>query len=74
MSTYDAYVEIYRAIDYKEKECKSKPGYLFYVPENPDEYGVRLCSMSILRMDCPFKEYPTFCWELLGVDLPFIGP
>ncbi len=72
--TADAWSEIYTAIDYKEKECGQKPGYLLIVPENPPTYGTQLCSISIIRQECPFHDYPLFCLEMLEVDLPLIGP
>jgi hypothetical protein len=71
MKTSDAWVEIYTAIREKEKECGNKPGYFLYVPDDPEEYPVRLCSMSILRASCPFNDYPSFCLKLY---FPEVGP
>ncbi|MDH5655291.1 MAG: hypothetical protein OEZ34_05255 [Spirochaetia bacterium] len=74
MDTTDAWIEVYVAIHEKAKECGNHPQYILPVFEDPKEYGVRLCSLSILRQDCPFNDYPLFCLEMLEVDLPYIGP
>jgi hypothetical protein len=70
----DATSEIYAAIDAKARQCGSRPGYLLYIPDNPPEYGTRLCSLSIIRQNCPFNDYPLFCLEMYRVKLPGIGP
>lgn len=72
--TEDAYSEIYAAIQFKSRQCGSMPAYLLPVPQNPPSYGTRLCSLSILRAECPFNDYPVFCVEMMGIDLPGIGP
>jgi len=74
MDTDQAWFEIYTAIDYKANECKSRPSYPMIVFNDPDTYSVRLCSLSIIHAECPFENYPIFCIEMLGVDLPLIGP
>jgi len=74
MNTYDAWAEIYTAIDRKAAECGNHPPYFLPVFNDPQEYGVRLCSLSIIRQACPFNDYPLFCVEMLGYDLPLIGP
>jgi hypothetical protein len=71
-NTAGAYSEIYASINYKEKLCGHKPETPLIIPENPSEYGVRLCSLMIIREACPFHEYPVFCWELY-IDIPGIG-
>lgn len=73
------YSEIGAAIDYKEKECGQKPEYPLIIPGRPSQYGTRLCSMSIIRQECPFHDYPLFCLEMYTeecdpCDLPMIGP
>lgn len=72
--TDDAYSEIYSAIQFKARQCGTMPGYLLPIPKTPPSYGTRLCSLSILRQDCPFSDYPIFCVEMMGIDLPGIGP
>jgi len=74
MDTADAWSEVLAAIDYKARECGNRPGYILLVPDNPVEYGTHLCSLTILRMKCPFRDYPLFCFEMYNVDVPFIGP
>jgi hypothetical protein len=71
-NTIGAYSEIYASIDYKERLCGHKPEAPLIIPDNPSEYGVRLCSLMIIREECPFHEYPVFCWELY-TDIPGIG-
>ncbi len=71
-NTADSWNEIYASIDYKEKRCGHKPDQPLIIPKNPSAYAVRLCSLMIIREDCPFHEYPVFCWELY-TDLPGIG-
>lgn len=74
VATDDAYSEIYAAIQFKARQCGNMPSYFLPIPKNPPEYGTRLCSLSILRQDCPFRDYPVFCVEMMGIDLPGIGP
>lgn len=73
-ATTDAYSEIYTAIEAREKECGHRPDYYLLIPDNPSEYGVRLCSLMIIREECPFHDYPVYCLEMTGVDIPGIGP
>ncbi len=74
VNTDDAYSEVYAAIQFKARQCGNQPGYILLLPDNPPTYGTRLCSLSIIRQDCPFTNYPVFCLEMYGVDLPGIGP
>jgi hypothetical protein len=74
MNEADAYSEIYTAIEQKSTECGGRPGYYLILPTDPLEYGTRLCSLSILRIKCPFNDYPIFCLEMYDIDLPGIGP
>ena len=74
MTRGDATSEIYAAIDAKARECKNRPSFLLLIPDHPDTYGTRLCSLSIIRQSCPFDSYPLFCLEMYKVDLPGIGP
>ncbi|HMU84190.1 MAG TPA: hypothetical protein PKE49_03795 [Leptospiraceae bacterium] len=74
VDTADAYSEIYASIQFKARQCGNQPAYPLLVPENPPSYGTRLCSLSIIRQDCPFTNYPLFCVEMFGIDLPGIGP
>lgn len=71
--TGDAWSEIYAAIEFKDKECEGRPDHFLLVPDNPKPYSVRLCSLSIIRLDCPFNEYPLFCLTIYGIELPGIG-
>lgn len=71
----DATSEIYAAIQFKARQCGNSPGYPFIPPPNPTAYGTRLCSLSIIRAECPFRDYPIFCIEVYeGADVPGIGP
>jgi hypothetical protein len=70
----DAQSEIYAAIAYKEKSCGQRPEFLLIVPPQPSQYGTELCSISIVRLECPFTYYPTYCLELYNIDIPGIGP
>lgn len=70
----DATSEIYAAIQFKARQCGNSPGYPLLPPPHPTAYGTRLCSLSIIRADCPFRDYPTFCVEMYGIDIPGIGP
>lgn len=74
VETADAYSEVYAAIQFKARQCGNMPAYFLPIPKDPPSYGTRLCSLSILRQDCPFRDYPLFCVEMLGLDLPGIGP
>jgi len=84
MDIREAYSEIASAIDFKAKECGHRPSYPLVLPDRPSKYGIRLCSISIVRQECPFTAYPVFCLEVYTVvcpkelknvcDLPFIGP
>jgi hypothetical protein len=69
----DAFSELYAAIDYKSRECGQQPPVMLIPPKKVKEYGLRLCSISIIRQPCPFNEYPLFCTEMF-LDLPGIGP
>lgn len=69
----DAFSELYAAIDYKSRECGQQPAELLLPPQKVNEYGLRLCSLSIIRQPCPFNEYPLFCAEMF-LDLPGIDP
>lgn len=73
ISNQDAYSQLYSAIDYKAEVCGQKPGYFLILPGEPTQYEVDLCSITIVRSECPFNDYPLFCLELYG-DLPLIGP
>jgi len=74
VNTGDAISEIYAAIQFKTRQCGNSPGYLLLVPDHPPSYGTRLCSLSIIRLECPFRDYPVFCVEMFGFKLPGIGP
>lgn len=74
-----AYSEIGAAIDFKARECGHQPAYPLILPGKPSNYGTRLCSLTILRQACPFRDYPLFCLEMYTLeceacDLPLIGP
>ncbi|MBW7858256.1 MAG: hypothetical protein H3C43_08190 [Leptonema sp. (in: Bacteria)] len=69
----DSMSEIYAATAYKAQECGNQPSLPFIAPKNAKEYGLRLCSLSILRQECPFQDYPIFCLEMF-IDLPGVGP
>ncbi|MCS7205703.1 MAG: hypothetical protein NZ853_08395 [Leptospiraceae bacterium] len=60
----DAYIEIQKAVEYKQKECGNRPPNDFIPPPNIDEDSLRLCSLYILRLPCPFDEYPIYCYDL----------
>lgn len=70
----DAQSEIYAAIAYKEGSCGQRPDFILIVPPQPSQYGTELCSISIIRMECPFDHYPMYCLELYNIDIPGIGP
>ncbi|MCB1325132.1 MAG: hypothetical protein H7A21_09755 [Spirochaetales bacterium] len=75
----DAYSEIGAAISFKANECGHQPGYPLLIPANPPEYGIRLCSLLIIRQDCPFRDYPLACIELYAdicdfCDVPGLDP
>lgn len=79
MDLAEAYSEIGAAIDFKRRECGHMPAYPLVIPGRPSEYGVRLCSLTILRQSCPFRDYPIFCLEIYTEEcdqcnLPLIGP
>lgn len=73
-ATDEAWSEIYAAIDFKKEECGNEPEQKMLVPPNPPTYGTQLCSISIIRMECPFDHYPILCLEMYGVDIPAFGP
>ncbi len=60
----DAYSEIYQAIEYKYKECGNKPIGDFFPPAKTDRNSLKLCTLSILRLPCPFNEYPILCYDM----------
>lgn len=64
INAIDAYSEIYQATEYKFKECGNKPETPFIPPDRVEREALRLCTISILRMECPFTEYPIFCDDL----------
>lgn len=68
----DAMSELYAAISYKAQQCGHQPPLPFIAPKHTTEYGLRLCSLSILRDECPFHEYPVFCLEMF-IELPGVG-
>ena len=70
----DAQSEIYAAIAYKEGSCGQRPDFLLIVPARPSQYATELCSISIIRLECPFDRYPMYCLELYNIDVPGIGP
>ena len=74
METTEAYSQIYAAIDYKRKACGNWPGYWLVPLDNPPQYGVSLCTLTIIRQECPFRDYPLFCLEMYEIDVPLIGP
>jgi hypothetical protein len=60
----DAYSELSKAIEYKYKECGNKPDQPLIPPTKIDRNSLKICTLSILRMDCPFNEYPIFCYDM----------
>ncbi len=60
----DAYITLQEAIDYKYKECGTKPEQILIPPSSSDPNSLRLCSIAIIRSECPFNEYPVFCYDL----------
>lgn len=64
VNAIDAYSEINKAIEYKYKECGNKPQNIFIPPDRVERDALRLCTISILRSECPFNEYPIFCSDL----------
>lgn len=74
LSGADAWHEVYRAIEYKAEKCGNRPDYMLIPPANPPEYGTRLCSLTIINLECPFDDYPLFCLEMYNIDVPGIGP
>lgn len=67
----DAYNQIYYAVEYKAEVCGNRPGYLLILPGDVSSYATDLCSLSIVRMDCPFNDYPTECLGIyLGLETP----
>lgn len=74
VDTSEAYSQIFAAIDYKREACGDWPGFYLVPLDNPQQYGTDLCSLSIIREECPFDDYPVFCMEMYDIDLPLIGP
>lgn len=64
ISQIEAYSEIYRAVEYKYKECGTRPENEFIPPPKVDLDSLRLCTLYILRLPCPFEEYPVYCYDL----------
>lgn len=60
----DALSELQASIDYKAKECGSRPANPLIPPKETDEHALHLCSITIVREKCPFNEYPLFCAEM----------
>lgn len=73
MHRSDGYSELISAIDYRANQCGNRPQLPLILPEKPSKYSVHLCAVSIIRMSCPFNDYPPFCLEIF-IDLPGIGP
>lgn len=79
LGLFEAYSEIGAAIDFKARDCGNQPSYPLLIPGTPTEYGVRLCSLLILREPCPFTDYPAGCLEMYTnsceiCDLPGLDP
>lgn len=64
VSLIDAYSELNQAIEYKSKECGNKPENILIPPNNVKRESLKICTLSILRMECPFLEYPIFCYDM----------
>ncbi|MFN3604159.1 MAG: hypothetical protein ACK4UJ_05585 [Leptonema sp. (in: bacteria)] len=60
----DAYSELNKAIEYKYKECGNKPEEILLPPKSLSRDSLKICTLSILRVSCPFTEYPIFCYEM----------
>lgn len=60
----DAYSELYNAIEYKYKECGNKPETNLIPPNQVSRDALKLCTLLILRRECPFDEYPISCYDM----------
>ncbi len=60
----DAYTELYNAIEYKYKECGNKPETTIILPNQVSRNALKLCTLQILRLECPFYEYPISCYDI----------
>ncbi|MFN3604510.1 MAG: hypothetical protein ACK4UJ_07350 [Leptonema sp. (in: bacteria)] len=64
ISSQDAYSHFYIAILYKASQCNQKPEFLMILPKEISKKIYEACIFSIIRMDCPFNEYPLICYKI----------
>ena len=68
ISKENAQSQIYAAADFKAKKCGTpipQPPLLVFTDQL--QRNLDLCTLSIIRMDCPFDGYPVIC---LGLYTP----
>lgn len=60
----DKYFELWSAILYKSSQCQTQPNYFLILPKKFSKRWYNACVFSIIRMDCPFSEYPIVCYKI----------
>jgi len=71
----EAFVDLFVAVEAKRARCGAAPReLLFPFQDETPKFAVDACVFSILREPCPFTTYPAVCYEIYGIDIPFIGP
>ncbi len=60
----EAYTNLLIAILYKASVCNQQPSYVLILPKKLPRRWYEACIFSIIRMDCPFEEYPIICYKI----------
>lgn len=60
----EAYTSLVIAILYKSSICNHQPSYFLILPKEMPRRWYEACIFSIIRMNCPFYEYPAACIKI----------
>ncbi|WCL47691.1 hypothetical protein [Leptospira sp. GIMC2001] len=72
----EANSQIYSAISYKARECGNPipSQYLFVVSEKVPQRNIDLCTIAILRTECPLNSFPIACVMIYLEEVREIPP
>ncbi len=63
------YLNFLAAYFYKSSQCNSQPPFFLVLPERLDRIKYEQCLFWIIRMDCPFSDYPLLCYQLHKIEI-----
>ena len=76
LDTDEANSQIFSAISYKARECGNPipSQYLFVVSKKVPQRNIDLCTIAILRTDCPLNSFPLVCVMIYLEEINDIPP